>query len=544
MGYQLTPNDIGANSPPMQQSQNGYQLTPDDVGPTPLSSALNIGAQYGSNIPGIGGMLQFLNSRVGRDVGAGIAQQGINGANELGGNIQQDPNQMFGVNNPSGADQVVKNIGGFLPYSIGTEGAGAIAKGLELAPALIRSIQGAANIGGSSAYGAVSNPNDPEQGALKGAAFGAAGEALPYALPAAGALLSPIRPEPIMGKIRALLSQGMGIEDTGKSIANDVNTAKNYQTGLASQRYNNVFNQIPEGAKITDTFPLENQQYNAIDPNIPNTYGYKLAATNQNYLKNPTFQNAHELQSDLGKAQYRIDNTPNSTYADQNISEGLGIARNAVKADMGNYLNSIKPGLGDEYNSASDFYKENVVPYNEDPRVSALANQLNTNPRSISAIFKNPSEGLQKVVGDMDGLGLNTSNKILSPSLARVAVTRTPENMTAAIGKLDEWGLGSYRTPEFNQLADTLKSRLNLRNGAQQFGGAAAAVGTALHTGAGNGLEPLAAFELGARWIPGTMRTLGRIGTPLYQGSQAALSPLYPHIAKALIANMVPGGQR
>lgn len=90
------------------------------------------------------------------------------------------------------------------------------------------------------------------------------------------------------------------------------------------------------------------------------------------YIKNPTFENSHNLQSELrklhGEVNSKIETLEESKTKDvpravYNRKEEINEVRNKVKASMYNFLNQNSPEILNEYNGVSKDYATQMAPY-------------------------------------------------------------------------------------------------------------------------------------------------------------------------------------
>lgn len=393
-----------------------------------------------------------------------------------------------GINIPQAKSSsgVAYNIGNFagslVPYAAGGEALGAARVGSEALPYIgqAASYLGDTGVGqaigramGSSAYGAVNDPNNRLQGAGMGAAFSGLSE-----IPAYGAsAISNMTPTGYASTLRQTLGQGMGLQENAKSLAGSIRDAYQTQTQNGSALYKPVFDAVGDSRIFSEPGDVANSQYGALDPSITSSFGGQLKNVANQFNNNPTFNNAHTLQSQLGfKIRKLQDNDAKGTLsvADGNTMEGYQTAQQALINDMGSFLDKTSPGLSDQYANASANWLQNVVPYTETPAIAKIANQAITNPKNISTLFSSPEPGVDKVISD---IGPQANQKIIYNELMKNNA-QDPQSMMDVYNKLDAKGLGSYITPEISSQFAQLQKNINrgslIEHGIGTLGGLAA----------------------------------------------------------------------
>jgi hypothetical protein len=226
----------------------------------------------------------------------------------------------------------------------------------------------------SGLYGAINEPDDRIKGATIGLATGGAGEGL-------GALLGKGLP-----KSAEFLYPKKYANDLAESIYKNYQSAQN----ASSELYNPVFEKL--GEKEIYKSP-KNGNYSKLDDQIFKTYDYDLENLHKEFLKEPTLNKAHELQSDIGNEISAIK-SENNTYADRNAIKKLTAARNSLKDDINTFLNDKNPDLLQQYKNAASFHRTNVVPYMENKNIRNIVSgqQETITPESLRKSLQQLSE--------------------------------------------------------------------------------------------------------------------------------------------------------
>lgn len=99
------------------------------------------------------------------------------------------------------------------------------------------------------------------------------------------------------------------------------------------------------------------------------------------FNQTPSVPNAHNLQSMLGSEANRLYNTGNT--ADYDTAQALTTARQGLRSDIiDTFNNNGDIDLANAYQNASDFHKENVVPYQN---ISQVNNAIQGKPPGANA---------------------------------------------------------------------------------------------------------------------------------------------------------------
>lgn len=397
---------------------------------------------------------------------------------------------------------------------------------------------------GTGLYGAAENPNDRGEGTLKGASLSVALDTL---LPGAGRTVSKItgafQPQKYTDQLVKILSSGKDIEQVGKSLAEDLKGAYKNRMQEARELYKPVFDKVGNTSLLESMAP-ENSIYKAVPGDIFRTYDRNLTKMHQKFTEEPTFQNAHELQSQLGAAIRKLDKADTKgtlSVADRNVMQGYQEAQQSLRSDMENFLKNKDPALAEQYANATGHYLENVVPYIENPKIAPIAKGEIENPRNLKGLFKNPEEGMEKIVED---LGPDALNKIVYAGIGKLPKNATPEQFTRAFEGLGHAGYGSYVTPELRNMVDILGGKLSRRNFLQKGAGF---LGGASLVGPGSIAAELLGGAVAGAITPSILRTLQKnTGMGMGGGVNDTLQRMgqlfnYSNIKNAALANYLPG---
>ena len=395
-------------------------------------------------------------NRLPRDVLAGATQAGQGLAGLLFPNTPRyDWSKFYGVQNPDWADKTVQALTSVQATDLANPfNAFSLAK---KAPLLFKMALGAGQQGFTGAsLGAGISPQDTNTGFGIGAGVGAG-------LPLVGKLadaLAGLTPTGFAKNMLSSIKGGETLQENNQSLSQDVQDQFNADTAQARQMYKQVLD--AHGDKPL----LGKSDYLNLDKKITDSYIYNINKMHNIFLDNPTFENAHWLQSQLGIEASPLQSGKVLSPADRDTYQMWTAARNALKNDMQNFLQ--KQGgdnLVRQYNNASDNFIKNVIPYRSNPTLYNMAIGDIGNPTSgeISTAFSNPESEVQGIV---DKMGDNAKNKILYSDLGKLDKSNvTGQKLKNAIESLGtkNKALDSYRTDKFDNLADALYRRITAK---------------------------------------------------------------------------------
>ena len=178
-----------------------------------------------------------------------------------------------------------------------------------------------------------------------------------------------------------------------------------------------------KGTKLSIN-PADSSYIKAISEDPLTTKGSMKNLTQQ-YLQDPTFENAHELKKAISDRVIEFKEMAvkqgGLDTVDKNDMNAFMEAKNALSQDMNNHLSSINPSLADAFKSAEKNWATNVEPW----RSSALAlRNLGENASAEKII--NKFSKLRDVARPI------SSNQAPGPSPIPEAISKTLEELIGA----------------------------------------------------------------------------------------------------------------
>lgn len=352
---------------------------------------------------------------------------------------------------------------GIVPAFIGGEaaaGAGLGALGIrEATPFLGRALPFLKGFGGGATVGLTQDPTQPGRAILTGGAIGAATPLFP----ATGRLLFGSKAAKNLTKT-ALDEISGGLHTGTKEAALEKNAqsaARNIRT-LHTDLIKGYTHRIGSVMDDAGNININTSEYSKSIDDI-NKFGKISTKRAQiKFDENPNLENAHNLQSTLG-SDIRAFKPANREEGDQKtlLTEG----REALKNDITNSLNEIDPtaNLSSRYTEASDYFRDNIVPFGENKTLKKIATGVITNPKSLSTIFARPEES---ILGILDKLPPSFRNKIVYDVVGRGQKIINPKRFVTAIDSLNEKGLKQhYLSDDLMDARDTIERSLGKQKG-------------------------------------------------------------------------------
>jgi hypothetical protein len=326
---------------------------------------------------------------------------------------------------------------------------------------------------GGAALGGITNEDNRLTGSLLGGGLAGA-----FEVPSAVRKITDyIRPTKYAKEIIDHLGAGNSLENNAKSLSLDLNRLYNTKKTEAEKLYVPIF---------SNSSVANNSIYRKINPSGYYEYLEKpqiaipKASTDikeliEKFDKNPNLENAHKLQSDIGKEikDLSLTNAKSGLNSeDKELLKNYSKTRSHLKDQINSFLESKNPDLATQYKEATKYYAENLGHYLDNKKIREIATGKIKNPKNISNVFKNPEPGIEKIAND---LGPEGKNKILYAAIGHNKNTVNAEKLAREIEKLDKKGLESYLTRETAQIFNNFSKKTKYRDMAQSIGSIIAA---------------------------------------------------------------------
>jgi hypothetical protein len=284
--------------------------------------------------------------------------------------------------------------------------------------------------------------------------------------------------------------------------------------------------------------------YPNLPKNITDNYTSGLKDLHDNFINNPTFQNAHKLQSELGSVSSQLQSGVSApTISTINTAQSLMGARTALKSDINSFLMKQNPDLAQQYQNASENFQQNVVPYRTNPKIYSIATGDTTNvkPNSLANIFAAPDADLHKVISDLPS---GSVDKILYTKLGQTVPNKSAQGLLNSYQNLQQQGLGDYVSPQLSAQLGDLENRIKART-ALQMGTAGLAAATLGGHHLGSTAGAILGMGAGAVASPFMNYIARRLPQNIGSSIASGISGAYPYAQSALLSNYLnkSGGQ-
>lgn len=258
------------------------------------------------------------------------------------------------------------------------------------------------------------------------------------------------------------LSGNKTLNENSKILAKDIRNSYKKFKDVDSKNFGTVINKAGNESIYDETQLPSKDGYRILEKwkrSPIDNYTSTLKDAHEEFMDIPTFDKAHKLQSALGRAGSDLLKAPRSDIVNRDIGNRFLDARDRLLRDMNNHLNKIDStgNLVNEYNSARNYHKFHVIPYEENSAIRKIAKGNIINPRNITTIFKNPEENVSKVVGD---LGEPAREKIVYHELRKTAGQNPDAIKTVkAYEGLEKKGLNDYVSPKLDEQINNLRKK-------------------------------------------------------------------------------------
>lgn len=194
-----------------------------------------------------------------------------------------------------------------------------------------------------------------------------------------------------------------------------------------------------------------------------------LSPINKSVNNNLSFADAHEMQSQLGKEGAKLATSPDGMKRYLG-GELLGL-RNTLKDDITqSFLANGDTDLANQYQNASDFFKNNVAPYRENSTIRNVVMKSGLkeiNPATIGNVLKKEDGSILPIANDLSPQSKNLllANQLKSSTqqLPEQGVMQRSTDATRLLnnfGQLDNRGFSNLITPEHIQAIENIKNDL------------------------------------------------------------------------------------
>lgn len=201
--------------------------------------------------------------------------------------------------------------------------------------------------------------------------------------------------------VNALLGAPTGLAEqlTYNSLAKNLIEGQKKAGQQSSNLYDKVFSKVDNESNV---IPQGNIDFSRIRKNIPKEERTAI----DSYDKNPTIQNAHEAQSEIGSRLRELKQQQireGSNFKKKNLVSSLKESQKSIQDALEEALVMQKNGSYEDYVKAQKFYKENVVPYFSKGNIEKYKNKELFEKDLVKRMMKNP-EFMKSIPGKQNTL--------------------------------------------------------------------------------------------------------------------------------------------
>lgn len=148
---------------------------------------------------------------------------------------------------------------------------------------------------------------------------------------------------------------------TNKALAQRLGAIKGREESTASQGYKDLFNQVKDRGLAEAPLKKPNVDFDELKGSLLSKYKRGV----DRFQDNPTIENAHQLQSDLGGMMRDIKKkSPEVTSGQREAYADIKDAQKRIRGSMYSHLNnSGNRDLANQYQQLTNNFRENVIPY-------------------------------------------------------------------------------------------------------------------------------------------------------------------------------------
>lgn len=318
--------------------------------------------------------------------------------------------------------------------------------------------------------------------------------ATPYAMGKIGkGILNRYSPELHYNKILDYLGQGAKtVEQNARNLASKLFGKRSELSKESSNLYGGVFSKYgdePIYQKSTPVSLILPKDIKSSNYNMPIVSSIKLPEgissdtklLEQEFVKNPTIQNAHRLQSAIGGEIRSIASEKPSLSKFERL-EQANASRNKLLSRIDERLGELDTDAQKKYNVATNFHRENLVPFSSNKKLYQVSSGQKGTTEGIHNIFKYPAGQINKQTGEeevgpiqkiLNHLDEDTKGNILYSKVGGHETANTPQKLLSSLR--NSKGYSTYYTPKLNKMIDDLEKSINheasFKNAASLLGG-------------------------------------------------------------------------
>lgn len=320
-------------------------------------------------------------------------------------------------------------------------------------------------------------------------------------------LIEKFSPESHANMIAEKLSPGLpNVTKNATSLANDIRNAHDMRKSEAGTFLNHALGRAGKEEIYNTVNPLISTEMDKNKYILNKLDDLNIGDLYDSFKKKPNFQNAHNLQSELGVLIGDLEKNPALTIADKAEIGKIKSIRDTLKSDISSFLknrdSNSNENLLPAYQKGIDLYRENVAPYLSSKKLRDLVRGGKSVVKNIHSIFDTPSNIIDRSTGEtkigpinkiMQDLPESAKNKIVYSAIG--GKQKDANALLRRLTQAENKGFSNYFTPEIQEDINSLNKKVYNK---EKLGRAGKIAGGALGIGAGYGLVNHLASLLGS----------------------------------------------
>ena len=282
-------------------------------------------------------------------------------------------------------------------------------------------------------------------------------------------LIEKFSPKKSSNELLEHLSQGSkNTEQNTQSIVKDIQNAHNMHEAQAVEHLSYPLKTAGEERIYEHVDPLISTKMDNAKSMISKVKDLDVGALYHSFKEKPTFQNAHNLQSELGVMIGDLKRIPGKTNAERLQLNNLKSVRDKLKGDITDFLQrrdlNSNENLSTSYKKGVDLYRENVSPYLSSKKLRQIVREGRTSVPNVHKIFEAPYDLAERMTGKtkegpitkiLKDLPQETKDKIIFNKIGGFKNANNPEKVASGIKNADQQGYSSHISQDVkNKLLD------------------------------------------------------------------------------------------
>ena len=261
-------------------------------------------------------------------------------------------------------------------------------------------------------------------------------------------------------------------EESTKAITQDIQNSHNMREDEATAYLKHPMEQAGQEKIYEHVDPLITTKMDKAKSMIDTVKDLNVGELYDAFKNKPTFQNSHNLQSELGVMIGDLQKIPGKTGAERLQLQNIKSVRDSLKSDISDFLKrrdeNSNENLAPMYQKGIDLYRENVAPYLSSKKLREIVRQGKTVVNNVHDIFKNPTDLVDRFSGNtttgpinkiLSDLPEETKGKILFNKIGGFKNSDNPEALAKSINNAEQQGHSSLMNQNIKDQLLGIKSK-------------------------------------------------------------------------------------